>query len=362
MTDVWSWVYEKERQLREQGEDALASSLGRIPQIATNGERATLEAVFHTAVDRARTLDEPWVEVFLRHWRLQCLLLYDVDTRAAVPEAASLIEFCSRPETRDCPQSICAVQDFCIAFGNVDGPGYADDRIGIALDTLARIEPTRSCYGCLVTELVDAYIDKGEPDKALAFLETDGAHVKAGMQPRDLEENYHVAAAEIAIAKLDCAALAKHGKKLSEHGGAYRSSVGRAYIAFARANGKDERARAAALANLEPWHELYQHRYTLDVALRAITGVFDLNQPDGANAALWVGRLRDGCLQLATDGASSNAITRAVAAAPIVARVLGTESALAMLHGVEPELSRLKDPRCLATKFAAAREKLLTQT
>jgi hypothetical protein len=298
--------------------------------------------------------------VFLRHWRLQGLLFYDVDMRAAGPEAASLIEFCSRPETRECPQSVCAVQDFCIAFGNVDGPGYADDRIGIALDTLVRIEPTRCCYGCLVTELVDAYIDKGEPDKALAFLETDGAHVKAGMRPRDLDQNYHVAAAEIAITRRDWAALAKHGEELCEHGWNHRRTLGRAYIAVARAHGKDEQARDAALASLEPWSEMNAYRYTLHVALSAIIDVFDRDWSGQADTALWTGRLRDGCLQLARDGASSNAITRAVAAVPVVARLLGTESALMMLDEVEPELSRLRDPRRLAATFAGAREKLLS--
>jgi hypothetical protein len=353
MTDIWGWVYDKCSQLRNQGEHDLAAAIDSLPALAGR-RRAPLDAIFRLALDRARALDEAWVEVYLRHWRLQGLVFHDIDMHAAMPEAASLIEFCSRPETRDCPQSICAVQDFCVAFGNVDGPGYADDRIGIALDTLARVEPTRSCYACISTELVNAYIDRGEPDKALAFLETDGAHVKAGMSPHDLGQEYDTSAAEIALAREDWAALARHGKELHDFGRDMMRPLGGAFIAIARAHGADE-GRATALETLEPWSDVLGHRFTLQTALRAIIEVFEAGLPAAADAALWAGRLRDGCLQLAKDGISANAITRGVAAAPIVARVLGRDAALAILDRIEPELSRLRDPQRLAGKLAAAR-------
>jgi hypothetical protein len=355
MTDIWGWVYDKCSQLRDQGEHDLASAIDGLPALADSG-RAALDASFQPALDRARALGEGWVEVYLRHWRLQGLVFHDIDMHAAMPEAASLVEFCSRPETRDCPQSICAVQDFCVAFGNVDGPGYADERIEIALDTLARVEPMRSCYACISTELVNAYIDRGEPDKALAFLETDGAHVKAGMAPQDLGQEYDTSAAEIALARRDWAALARHGTKLHNFGRDMMRPLGGAFVAISRAHGADE--RRAALETLEPWSDVLGHRFTLQAALRAIIEVFEAGLPARADAALWAGRLRDGCLQLAKDGISANAITRGVAAAPIIARVLGRDPALAMLDRIEPELSRLKDPQRLAGKLAAARAAL----
>lgn len=355
MTDVWGWVYEKTHSLREAGEDDLADAIDELPGLAIGANRAAVDATYDIALARARALDEPWVEVFLRHWRLQGLLLHDADVRAATPEAASLIEFSSRLETRDCPQSICAVQDFCIAFGRTDGPGYAAERIEISLDTLARIEPTRSYYGCVTTELVDAYIDAGQPEKALAFLQADGAHIKAGVAAEELATDYHVAAAEIAITRRDWAALVEHGEALLKSWSEPHPVRGRCYVALAQANDADGAVRRRALEGLEPWKDLMSHRWSLHLALQVLLDLLKTGWPADADRALWVGRLRDGCAQLAVDGASSNALTSAIAASAYVAATLGGDAARALLDAVKPELARLKDPARLKGALESAR-------
>ncbi|HEY1175643.1 MAG TPA: hypothetical protein VGF17_05770, partial [Phytomonospora sp.] len=80
------------------------------------------------------------------------------------PEATSLLEFAHREETKDCPQSVCVVQDFCIAH--------------------ARIEPSRNCFDCLTREYSYALNDDGRTQEALGFIEeAEGKHRAAGGEP-----------------------------------------------------------------------------------------------------------------------------------------------------------------------------------
>src|SRR5262249_31560766 len=146
---------------------------------------------------------------------------------------------------------------------------------------------------------------KGQPGKALDFLEVDGAHVKAGMRPEDLDDQYQVAAAEIAITNNNWLDLTKHGEALRDHSlDSYKRHLGRIYMAIASVHNENEDVRVNALAScLEPWGDMRQYRSTLRLALKAIIDLFDAGWPEGADATLWIGRVRDGCLQLAKDGA-----------------------------------------------------------
>ena len=60
-------------------------------------------------------------------------------TQAAVAWKAGApltIEFANRDETRECPQSVCVTQDLAGCYAKLDGPGYAQERLDVARETL----------------------------------------------------------------------------------------------------------------------------------------------------------------------------------------------------------------------------------
>ncbi|MFD0571501.1 hypothetical protein ACFQ0T_22710 [Kitasatospora gansuensis] len=178
-TDIWAWVHDNHARLVESGQHRLADALAEIAGHAVEGRNEQLDAVFPEALAAARALDLPWVEVFLRHWRLQNLLNKRHQGEAALEEAVSLLEFAHRPETESCPQSVCAVQDFTICHANIDGPGYVPERLAVLEETLARVEPARACFDCLSREYADTLEDDGRAEAALAHLDRAQARILA---------------------------------------------------------------------------------------------------------------------------------------------------------------------------------------
>lgn len=201
-TDIWAWVHETHRELIEAGHPRLADAVSEISGHAVNGRPDEVDAMYPEALATARALDLPWVEVFLRHWRLQSLVNERQQGEKALPEATALLEFAHREETKDCPQSVCVVQDFCIAHARIDGPGYVDERIAILDETLARIEPARNCFDCLTREYSYALNDDGRTEEALAYIvEAEGKHRAAGGEP---SLYMHIHRARL-LGQLDCA-------------------------------------------------------------------------------------------------------------------------------------------------------------
>ncbi|MFD0528914.1 hypothetical protein ACFQ1I_21305 [Kitasatospora arboriphila] len=160
-TDIWAWVRDTHEQLSEAGHHRLAAALVEIAGHAVEGRNEQLDAMYPEALASARALGLPWVEVFLRHWRMQNLLNKRHQGEAAMAEAVDLLEFAHREETASCPQSVCAVQDFTICHANIDGPGYVAERLAVLEETLARVEPARACFDCLSREYADTLEDDG---------------------------------------------------------------------------------------------------------------------------------------------------------------------------------------------------------
>ncbi|MFF4813025.1 hypothetical protein ACFY2K_00425 [Kitasatospora sp. NPDC001309] len=181
-TDIWAWVRDTHQQLREAGHARLADAMYELPEHATEGRNEQLDAVFPEAVASARALGLPWVEVYLRHWRMQNLLNKRQQGESVMPEAVDLLEFAHREETVGCPQSVCVVQDFAICHARVDGPGYVAERLEVVGETLERIEPGRACFDCLSREYSDALEDDGRAADALAHLDTASARMQAAGQ------------------------------------------------------------------------------------------------------------------------------------------------------------------------------------
>lgn len=182
--DIWSWVTDTRRELLKAGHRRLAQLLEELPALVVDDEHARVDAVVAEALPLARAANNPWLEVFVRHWELQSRVLNREEVTDSLPLAVELIELASRPETKDCPQSVCATQDLAACYSVLDGPGYVEQRIAVAQETLVRIDPSWPCFICISTELVDALIDADQPEAALAhvaavraaLLEHGGAH------------------------------------------------------------------------------------------------------------------------------------------------------------------------------------------
>ncbi|MCB9671601.1 MAG: hypothetical protein H6736_14920 [Alphaproteobacteria bacterium] len=167
--DIWSWVGEHLEPLWEQ-DPALAEQIDELSTWTCDGEHARVDAALPAIVARVQKLGLPWLEVFVRHWGLQSRILHRQDARDdALREAVDLVERAHRPDAIGCPQAVCATQDLCAAYGVLDGPGYADERIRAAEEALERIHPGWPCFRCIQGEVASALLDAGRPEEVLTL-------------------------------------------------------------------------------------------------------------------------------------------------------------------------------------------------
>ncbi|BAJ29321.1 MULTISPECIES: hypothetical protein [Kitasatospora] len=295
-TDIWSWVQDTHRQLAESGQHRLADALVEIAGHAVEGRNEQLDAMFPEALASARALGLPWVEVFLRHWRLQNLLNKRHQGEAAMSEAVSLLEFAHREETASCPQSVCAVQDFTICHANIDGPGYVPERLAVLEEALQRVEPARACFDCLSREYADTLEDDGRPADALAHLDRAETRIRAAGER-----------ASLSFAHSRVSAL----HRLGRHQDALDAfdTAERAYVAAGNRLDDDDRRKLAvgralqhaALGRFGTALELLpdaeeadrypdiRHRWAAAVELLVAAGEFENDAELGGRLASWAG-------------------------------------------------------------------------
>ncbi|MFD0348099.1 hypothetical protein ACFQ0M_22855 [Kitasatospora aburaviensis] len=297
-TDIWAWVHDAHQQLAEAGHRRLADAIYELPGHANEGRNEQLDAVYPEAVAAARALGLPWVEVYLRHWRMQNLLNRRHQGEQALPEAVDLLEFAHREETAGCPQSVCVVQDFAICHARVDGPGYVPERLAVLSETLERIEPARACFDCLSREYSDALEDDGRPAEALAHLDTAAARIQAAGEQLSLHFHHSRAGTlhllgrhEEVLALLDTAEQAERvrGREIDESD--------RRWGALLRARALASLGRTEeALALLPDLAEADRHAdlraaWTTTVELLVAAGARENDAELGAALAGWVGYL-----------------------------------------------------------------------
>ncbi|MCD0482461.1 hypothetical protein LO771_08610 [Streptacidiphilus sp. ASG 303] len=354
-TDIWAWVRDTHGSLAEAGHHRLAQAIVDIPGHATDGRSAQLDAVHPEALAAARALDLPWVEVYLRHWRLQSLLNKRQQGEAALAEAVSLLEFAHREETADCPQSVCTVQDFAICHARIDGPGYVAERLAVLDETLERVEPSRACFDCLSREYSDTLEDDGRPADALAHLDAAAARMHAAGQHPSLDLHLSRAGAlhllgrhEEVLTALDEAEKGRLARGLKPDEDDRRS------LALARARALAALGRAEEAAQLLPsaedaeeYPDLRAH-WAETVEVLAGLGAVPADAALGARLARWAGYL-DGvgshrpCLDLVL-----------VAGRLAVARGARTV-ALALADTAERKLADLRRTDGVADRTAALR-------
>ncbi|MFN3986979.1 MAG: tetratricopeptide repeat protein [Rhodocyclaceae bacterium] len=169
--DIWNWVERLKTELVDAGHAHGADVIDRLSMHVCDYEHARADALAPEARALCKTLDNRWLEVFVRHWELRNRLGAKGEGESALREAVALFEFAHREDTIDCPQSICATQDLAGCYANVDGPGWVAERIAVSEETLARIDPSWTCYECLSSEKAEALVDDGRAEEALTFLE-----------------------------------------------------------------------------------------------------------------------------------------------------------------------------------------------
>ena len=204
MTDIWKWVFDLEDELRAAGQHRTAELINKIL------DEQQVEAILPEALAAARGLKNPWLEVYFRHWALNSSIVESGGGRGCLPEAAALLEFAHRDDTASCPQSVCATQDLVSCYANVDGPGWAEERMVLSKETLERIEPARFCYDCFTREYADALMDQERYAEARAYLEAQAQRMReADHDPGDSYKNMlartflHAGDATQALALLD---------------------------------------------------------------------------------------------------------------------------------------------------------------
>ncbi len=210
--DIWRWVGTRKRELREGGQERLASLMSALPSLVCDNEHARVEALVPEALALARAAKLPWVEVFVRHWLLQSRVFHRHEVGRSRHEAVSLLEFANREETRGCPQSVCVTQDLAGCYSRVDGPGYVTERLQVARESLGRIDPSWPCYSCISSEYADALIDGGREAEALEFIRAQVA--AAAAQGEFLEEDFALSESHALIL---LGRFAEAEARLSEH-------------------------------------------------------------------------------------------------------------------------------------------------
>lgn len=180
--DIWDWVERSVEDARKAGRHRLAELILRVPQWATNDDHAQLDAVMPEALALAREAKSPWLEVYFRHWNLQSRVLHRLEVTEWMSEAARLLDYAHSDAAKGCPQSVCVTQDFASCFGHLDGPGYVEERLAAARETLSRIDATWPCFTCISTECAAALADGERLEESLAFLDKqEAALLSAGL-------------------------------------------------------------------------------------------------------------------------------------------------------------------------------------
>lgn len=169
--NIWAWLDDALEQLIESGNHRLAVLLMEIPSATCDDNHAAVDAMVPEALALARATDNPWLEVFIRHWHLQSRVLHRHEVTGCLKEAVSLYELAHRPENEGCPQSVCTVQDLAATYGDLDGPGYAEQRIEVSRENLAKIDPSWPCFDCISGELAEALHDAGRDAEMLEVVE-----------------------------------------------------------------------------------------------------------------------------------------------------------------------------------------------
>jgi hypothetical protein len=168
---LWDWYHALSRDLKKVGMDHQLSSFGRLTSAVVAQRSAEASALAPDAQACAKSLAHPWLQVMVGHWELRNRLANLGEGEAALRDTIELFERAHRPETADCPQSICVTQDVAHCYANLDGAGYAAERLAVCEETLARIDGRWHCYQCISIQRAHALCDQGRLPAGIEALQ-----------------------------------------------------------------------------------------------------------------------------------------------------------------------------------------------
>lgn len=177
--NIWSWVDKLSDDLHEAGQMQHAISINRLCDYVADLEIERAAALLPEVRALAEVLQNPWLEVYTRHWEMRNRLGNSMEGETALADAVSLFEAAHREDTIGCPQSVCVTQDLATCYANIDGPGWVTERIAVCDETLARIDPRWSCYQCLTVEKCEALIDSKLYDDVMIYLDEQERNINA---------------------------------------------------------------------------------------------------------------------------------------------------------------------------------------
>lgn len=158
---LWDWYHALSRDLQEAGIGHQLRSFERMTSAVVDQRSTEASALAPDAQACAKSLAHPWLQVMVGHWELRNRLANLGEGEAALRDTIELFERAHRPETADCPQSICVTQDVAHCYANLDGAGYAAERLAVCEETLARIDGRWNCYQCISIQRAHALRDQG---------------------------------------------------------------------------------------------------------------------------------------------------------------------------------------------------------
>ncbi len=168
--DLYNWYWPVIWELEDEAPD-LANQLQALDTWVCDGDHERIDAVVPGLIATLESLNQPWLDLYVRHWQMQSRVLHRYDVRGdTLKQCVDLLERASRPNAAECPMSICAAQDFCAAHGILDGPGFAEQRVQVCDETLARITRKWPCWRCITTERAEALQDHGRSQEALDWI------------------------------------------------------------------------------------------------------------------------------------------------------------------------------------------------
>ncbi|ALB64226.1 FIG00553992: hypothetical protein [Cronobacter condimenti 1330] len=168
--NIWAWYEQYQRDLEEAGKPWITQHVDRLIDSVVEVQTGKTEALLPEARALKKTAGNPWVEVMVGHWEMRHRIGNLGEGEKALGDVVALFERAHQADAAECPQSICVTQDLSACYSNVDGPGWADERIAVCQETLSKITPLRSCFLCLSEEQFFAMVDKGDVEQALAFI------------------------------------------------------------------------------------------------------------------------------------------------------------------------------------------------
>ena len=181
--DIWSWLDKLKSEMRESGKGQAVDALDRMLQHIFNLEVVQAQALLPEVKALAKAVGHPWLDVFVGHWEMRNRVGSLLEGETALAQVVALFERANREDAQQCPQSVCVTQDLVSCYANVDGAGWAEERIAVCDETLQRLDPRVGCFSCISYEKAEAILDDGRPEDALAFLDEQQGKILAAGKP-----------------------------------------------------------------------------------------------------------------------------------------------------------------------------------